>query len=113
MDGRRLYRYVDAALVRAAAHQELGLPSWPDLTARPMRVQSWCAWLRKVWAVDAFAETVEHASPALAAEMAAVHAGRTPDARQALRMVLSAGRYLLRMTGRATPFGLFAGVGPA
>ncbi|SBW22518.1 hypothetical protein FDG2_2762 [Candidatus Protofrankia californiensis] len=113
--GYRLYQHADAALVRAVTHAELALPAaWPDLTgATPAHVERWCAWLREAWAVDAVAESVEHASPVLARHMEAVCVGQRPDARQARRTVLSMARYLLRMTGRATPFGLFAGVAPA
>src|SRR4051812_30636025 len=39
--------------------------------------------------------------------------GLRPDAAQVRRMVTSLARYLVRMRGRATPFGLFAGVAPA
>ncbi len=113
-DGRQLYQCADIALVRAATHAGLALPGWPDLTGdTPAHVRRWCTWLRQVWALDAVAAAVEHASPVLARQVEAVCAGRYPDARQARRTVLSMARYLLRMTGRATPFGLFAGVAPA
>lgn len=114
MDGRQLYRCADTALVRAARYTELTLPVWPDLTdATPAHVEQWCAWLREVWALDAVAEAVAHASPVLARQVEQVSAARHPDARQIRRPVLSMAKYLLRMTGRATPFGLFAGVAPA
>lgn len=113
-NGRPLYRCADAALVRAAAHAGMALPVWPDLTDdTPCHVAWWCAWLREVWALDGVAEAVEHASPVLARQVAAVCAAPDPDARRARRTVLSMVRYLLRMSGRATPFGLFAGVAPA
>ncbi len=111
MASRQLYQHADTALVRAVQHAELALPAWPDLTgATPAHTDGWCAWLREVWALDAVAEAVEHASPVLARQVAAVCAGQRPETRQARRMVMSIARYLLRMTGRATPFGLFAGV---
>lgn len=113
-NGRPLYRCADAALVRAAPHAGMALPVWPDLTDdTPSHVARWCAWLREVWALDGVAEAVEHASPVLARQVEAVCAAPNPDARRARRTVLSMVRYLLRMTGRATPFGLFAGVAPA
>jgi thiopeptide-type bacteriocin biosynthesis protein len=113
-DGRPLYACADAALVRAAAHRELALPEWPDLTeATPAHARQWCGWLRDAWAVDAVAETIGHATPALAQQIAAICEGQLPGVRQARGAVLSMSRYLLRMTGRATPFGLFAGVASA
>lgn len=113
-DGRSLYQCTDTALVRATQHAELALPPWPDLTAATaVHVLRWQAWLRELWAVDAVAEAIEHASPALASEVVRICSARCPDARKAHRTVLSVARYVLRMTGRATPFGLFAGVAPA
>ncbi|MFD0857176.1 lantibiotic dehydratase, partial [Actinomadura adrarensis] len=55
----------------------------------------------------------EHASPVLAQQVATVCSAAKPDARRTRRAVLSVTRYLLRMTRRATPFGLFAGIAPA
>lgn len=114
-DGRRLYRCADTALVRAARYTESALPTWPDLTeATPAHAaQHWYAWLQEVWALNPVAEAVEYASPVLTRQVEKVCAGRHPDARQVRRTVLSMAKYLLRMTGRATPFGLFAGVAPA
>ena len=109
-----LYRCAGTALVRAAAHAELALPAWPELTDAPLsHAQRWWAWLRQVWALDTVAEAVEHASPVLARQIHAMCAQPDPDAGQAHRAALSVARYVLRMTGRATPFGLFAGVAPA
>src|SRR6266511_1494011 len=111
MASRQPYQHAEAALVRAAQYASLPLPAWPDLRgATPAHVERWCAWLQEVWALDEVAEAVEHASPVLTGQMQAVCAGRRPEARQARRMVRSIGRYLLRLTGRATPCGLFAGV---
>lgn len=45
--------------------------------------------------------------------MARVRAGECHDARQLRRTVAAVTRYLLRMTGRSTPFALFAGATPA
>jgi thiopeptide-type bacteriocin biosynthesis protein len=114
MAGRHLYQHTDAALVRAAQHVDLGLPAWPDLTdTTPGHVERWCEWLREVWTVDAVADAIDHASPVLARQVALVCAGQRSETRQVQRMTLSVARYLLRMTGRATPFGLFAGVATA
>jgi hypothetical protein len=112
--GRSLYGCADGALVRAAPYTGLALPGWPDLTGdTPAHVARWCEWLREVWAVEPVAEAVEHASPVLAREVAVVCAALDPGVRRTRRTVLSLLRYVLRMTGRATPFGLFAGVAAA
>lgn len=109
-----MYRCSDAALVRAARYAELALPEWPDLTETvPADVERWRGWLGEIWALDAVAEAVEFASPVLARQVQMLCAAPLPDARRLRRTVWSVARYLLRMTGRATPFGLFAGVAPA
>lgn len=53
---------------------------------------------------------VRHASSGLASRIEAICAGSPATDRDVLRAALSACRYLLRATGRPTPFGLFAGV---
>jgi thiopeptide-type bacteriocin biosynthesis protein len=110
-----LYRFVDAAMVRAATHTSgLDVVPWPDLTdSTSEHVAQWRCWLEQVWAQDAIAAAVEVASPVLARRVGEVCAGRHYEARRVRGMVVSVARYLLRMTGRATPFGLFAGVAPA
>lgn len=108
------YRHADAVLVRAAVHTDLPTSEWPDLTdTTSANVLRWRAWLRGVWAVDAVAAAIEHASPVLARQVGAICASGQPDSKQARRAVLSTARYLLRLSGRATPFGLFAGVASA
>ncbi|MFH8738471.1 lantibiotic dehydratase [Streptomyces sp. NPDC017964] len=56
------------------------------------------------------AEAVTIASPVLARQIDATLDGRPTDAGQVRRMALALARYGVRMRGRATPFGLFAGV---
>lgn len=109
-----MYQHMDAALVRAAAHNGTSdLPTWPDMTGNTDRhVQQWYRWITDVWADPCFAEALEVASPDLAAGVRQVSDVGHPDARQTRRIVLSLTRYLLRATGRATPFGLFAGIAP-
>jgi len=107
---RSYYRHIDAALVRATAQsRELIVGLWPE-SDDGAGVDQWCAWLAQVWAPVAEAVTV--ASPVLASHVAAACAGRRPRASQARSMAMSLARYLVRMRGRATPFGLFAGVAP-
>ncbi|WP_329423591.1 lantibiotic dehydratase [Streptosporangium sp. NBC_01495] len=70
-------------------------------------------WLRQVWAVEGIAEALDHASPVLAAQVRTLCAAEDPTVRETRRAVLSVARYLQRIVGRATPFGLLAGVAPA
>ncbi|RLK54456.1 lantibiotic dehydratase [Actinokineospora cianjurensis] len=110
-----MYRALDAAIVRTAAHPaNLTVPPWPDLTAdRAGQVSGWRDWLERVWAITTFADAVTDASPVLARQARRVIDGHELRARQVRRTVVSTLRYLLRATGRATPFGLFAGIAPA
>ncbi|MEV4515190.1 lantibiotic dehydratase [Dactylosporangium sp. NPDC049525] len=105
---RSPYRPVDAALLRASVHAPdagAGCP-WPGEGAR----EPWCAWLRQVWKDPQIAEAVTLASPVLADQVRAVVDGGGRDAVKLRRVAVSLARYLVRMRGRATPFGLFAGV---
>jgi lantibiotic biosynthesis protein len=106
------YRHLDAALIRLSAHTAgpARLP-WPG-TLEHARAEDWAAWLREIWADEAVAEAVAMASPALADRVTSVSHGHQPPAGAARGMALSLARYLVRMSGRATPFGLFAGVAP-
>ncbi|MEW1687526.1 lantibiotic dehydratase [Streptomyces sp. NPDC091265] len=117
MDSRKagpLYRCTDMALLRAARHSRLPLPAWPDLTDdTPARQVRWQAWLRDVWSMTEIADTIEQASPLLAQQINTLCSAAQPEIRQLRRTVVSVMRYVLRMTGRATPNGLFAGIAPA
>ena len=113
MDGR-LYRCGDSALLRAAAMTELPVPLCPDLSGdTPKHVAQWLVWLRNVWTIEEVTDAIEHASPELAREVRTLFAMEAPDGRRVRRTVSSVARYVLRMTSRATPFGMFAGVAPA
>lgn len=106
----RWFRHVDAAVLRASVHTGDVVPGpWPDLDD-DAGMERWCAWLAQVWAQAPVAEAVAVASPVLADRVLAVCAGRRPHVGQVRRMVLAMARYLVRMRGRATPFGAFAGV---
>ncbi|GAA4010038.1 lantibiotic dehydratase [Allokutzneria multivorans] len=111
-----MYTVVDAALARLATSQssEDGA-EWPDLTAAdgPGRVPGWRAWLRRRWSQPEFAAAVTTASPDLARRVVAVCAGEEQRVKRVRSAVISVLRYQLRATGRATPFGRFAGVAPA
>jgi thiopeptide-type bacteriocin biosynthesis protein len=106
-----VFRAADTALIRAAAHPWPDLPPWPDLTdPAATRVDTWVDWLRRVWAIDDVAEALDHASPTLAQQVRSLCVAKEPAIRKTRRAVLSVGRYLQRLAGRATPFGLLAGV---
>ncbi|HEY9469668.1 MAG TPA: lantibiotic dehydratase family protein, partial [Propionibacteriaceae bacterium] len=108
------FRSAGTALIRAVAHARPDLPPWPDLTdLAPERVASWVDWLRSVWAIDDVAEALEHASPDLAQQVRSLCSAEGPTVRDTRRAALSVARYLQRMVGRATPFGLLAGVASA
>ena len=103
------YRAADVALVRAVARHKPAVPDWPDLIATPS--PRWLTWLGAVWADEDFAEAMALASPALADQVGQLlDSDRAPAPRDVRRAVLSTAGYLLRAQGRATPFGLFAGV---
>jgi thiopeptide-type bacteriocin biosynthesis protein len=109
------FRYVDAAVIRVAASSasELALPPWPEPGGEAAAYLPRCqAWLRQVRERRPFADAIELASPVLAHRIDQVCDGQAGP-REARRAVESAARYLLRLTSRATPFGLFAGVAPA
>lgn len=109
---REWYPYVDAALLRASVSTgEVVSRPWPGMDI-DTPVESWCSWIERVWAHCGVAEAIAVASPALASRVEALRDGSRPDAGRVRRMVFSLARYLVRMRGRATPFGLFAGVAP-
>ncbi|HEX8006797.1 MAG TPA: lantibiotic dehydratase, partial [Trebonia sp.] len=110
-----MYRVTDAVLVRAATHRAgTDLPDWPDLTgSTSQHVRQWRGWLEQIWSLDALGDAIEVASPVLASQARKVIDGHGLESRQVRRVVMSVARYVLRATGRATPFGLFAGITPA
>lgn len=119
MDSRRsplLYAPLDAALFRAAALSDesakaIAAKAWPGADCDDG--VRWCTWLAEVWAHPSIAVAVETASPVLAAGVEEACRGERPHARRARRLGLAVARYVVRMSRRATPFGLFAGVAPA
>ena len=85
---------------------------WPEGTARDDPA-AWHGFIAKAWASAALASAVELASPSLAAAIGEILSGGVPDRKKATRAGMALARYLVRLRGRATPFGLFAGVAPA
>ncbi|MFF3892737.1 lantibiotic dehydratase [Streptomyces sp. NPDC001812] len=108
-----VYRYVDAAVIRAAALNFDRPVIWPDLTGPAANTASWRVWLQQTWQTADFATAVKAASPDLANRVDQVCAGQSLPDPAVRRTVLSVLRYLLRACTRATPFGLFAGVAAA
>lgn len=110
-----MYRSLDVPLLRmAVVPTDVDLPPWPDLDDNTdSAVAGWTDWLRAIWARPVFADAMTLASPSLAARVASVLDGQCRDRRAVRRAVTATVRYVLRMAGRATPFGLFAGVAPA
>ncbi|MFI2100683.1 lantibiotic dehydratase [Streptomyces venezuelae] len=106
-----MYEYIDAAMLRAAAWPpDRRIPSWPDLTGDG--AASWRPWLEQTWRLPGFAAAVEQASPVLAHRVQQILQGRLSES-AVRKVVVALMRYVLRASGRATPFGLFAGVAPA
>jgi hypothetical protein len=110
LGGQPLYRHSGVALLRAAAAPLTRAPDrWPD----PSDAEACRGWLDLVWSQPHLADAIRLANPGLADRVDAIRAGRTVQAKQLRRATLSTIRYVLRATGRHTPFGLFAGVAPA
>lgn len=82
---------------------------WPE----PHDTDAARTWISEVWAQPAFSAAIRQASSALAARLDAVCDGQPVPPRQIRRAYLSTAAYVLRATGRPTPFGLFAGIAPA
>ncbi|MGH4014491.1 MAG: lantibiotic dehydratase [Pseudonocardiaceae bacterium] len=108
--GRKpLYRHGGVALLRAAAAPLSDVPGrWPD----PSDTEACRVWLHQVWSRPDLVDAIRQASPGLADRIDAIRADRTVRAKQVRRATVATVRYLLRATGRHTPFGLFAGVAP-
>ena len=107
--------HADAVLIRAAAYPgHIDLPAWPDMTGTTdEHAGQRRGWLAQAWSREWLADAIGVASPVLARQVARVIAGSACDPRRLRLLMLAVARYALRMSGRATPFGLFAGVAPA
>ncbi|GAB2700996.1 lantibiotic dehydratase [Kitasatospora kifunensis] len=104
-----LYQHSGAALLRAAVAPMTSTPDhWPNLSD----TKACYDWLRTAWSRPGTADAVRDASCALADRIDTIgQGGGSP--KQVRRATVSLTRYLLRSTGRPTPFGLFAGVARA
>lgn len=112
---RLLYRLAGVPLVRATTHPDgAPLAEGLNMTGSPEAVVAeGLAWLKQVWQHEGARRAVETASPVLAQQISGLLEGRATQARQVRRVVASLASYQLRWQGRATPFGLFAGVNTA
>ncbi|MET8624667.1 lantibiotic dehydratase [Kitasatospora sp. NPDC004669] len=110
MNARSLYQHSGTALLRAAAAPLTSVPGrWPD----PADAAACRAWLEEIWSDAGFAAAICEASTSLAERIGTIAAGQPVKPKQIRRAAVAVARYLLRATGRPTPFGLFAGVAHA
>ncbi|MFF8913833.1 lantibiotic dehydratase [Streptomyces sp. NPDC015032] len=110
MTRNRLLQRGDVLLLRAAAlplHAQR--TRWPSID-EPEECRRW---LTDVWAEPTFAAAVRAASPLLAEAVDQILDEDGMPPKKVRKAVVSVARYLLRATGRPTPFGLFAGVATA
>jgi len=106
-----LLRAVDAMTLRATI-----APPVPRVTAAQGLIDAdgdaLVSWITAVWGEVELAAAVDEASPDLARQVRSVVDGSDCDLRRLRRTALALARYEARWRGRATPFGLFAGVAP-
>lgn len=108
-----LFSAVDGAMIRVSVddpRNPLAAP-WPEGAARDDPA-AWHRFIAKAWASGSLASAVELASPSLTATIGEILSGGVPDRKKAARAGMALARYMVRLRGRATPFGLFAGVAP-
>ncbi|MCD0449052.1 lantibiotic dehydratase [Actinocorallia sp. API 0066] len=105
-----LVAYSHDGFILARASTDPGTLDLPDLDlSDPAAVETdGRAWLAKAWEHPQFSAAVSEASPDLVAALERLTQGAS--VRDTRRLILSLAGYLKRWQGRATPFGLFAGV---
>lgn len=108
------FRAAQGVLVRAVTNGRLPVRPWPAFdTPDAEAVSGWVSWLRRTWELDQVRDAVGLASSVLADRVRVLCTAEDPSGRDVRRAMVSVMRYLLRLTGRPTPCGLFAGVAPA
>lgn len=110
MTRSRLLQRGDVLLLRAAVLPVDARPTWWPLIDDPVACRRW---LSEVWATPEFSNAVHAASPRLAGRVEQVIRENGGSPRTVRKATGAVARYLLRATGRPTPFGLFAGVATA
>lgn len=106
-----LFQALDAAMIRVSTSdpREPAAALWPDGAARRDSA-AWHGFIAKAWASDNLANAVALASPALASTISGILDGTVADRAKTARAAMALARYMVRLRGRATPFGLFSGV---
>ncbi len=107
-----VYRVVGPALIRASARPGEADSYWPDLADRsPTAAAAWRSWLAHALSDPQLEAAIEVAAgEQLSARVRAVVEGRAIGTARLRRLTAAVMHYMLRSQGRATPFGLFAGV---
>lgn len=97
----------DVLVLRAAVMPVAARPAeWPVIGSSDACRQ----WLACVWDDDMFVTSLRAASPRLVGYVERIIAGDGIEPKRISKATCSVAGYLLRTTGRPTPFGLFAGV---
>jgi thiopeptide-type bacteriocin biosynthesis protein len=111
---RRTFRSVNALTLRSCLLSSTSTPPWPCLTGSPKQDAGvWRDWMISVLRCPATSAALSHASPDLSGRIAEISAGAVTEPAKIASAGLSLVRYIARLHGRATPFGLAAGVSPA
>jgi lantibiotic biosynthesis protein len=111
MPSHPVFRHAGVVVARAATGPvDIGFPDAEWFPGTGIDHHAARAWLVRLWARPEVRAALRCASPALADQVDRLLPASTPDARSVRRTVLAVASYLLRWQGRATPFGLFAGV---
>jgi thiopeptide-type bacteriocin biosynthesis protein len=110
MGSRPLFRAQHGIMVRSVLLYDLPIPPAPDLSkATPAATESWRRWVLEVWGIQQVASAIRHASPDLSRELDNFQ-DAPADTEALRRLVLALLSYVLRLTHRPTPFGLYAGI---
>lgn len=110
---RGSFRWGAGALLRVSTDPGgLDLPEELDLYGTDGAARG-VEWLTTVLADEHVRAVLSVASPSLITAIDALIACHEPEARRVRRAVVAVASYLVRWQRRATPFGLFAGVGLA
>ncbi|MGW7067098.1 lantibiotic dehydratase [Streptomyces sp. NPDC054855] len=111
MTSKPSFRRRGSVLLLRAAVVPLG--DRPDHWPAVDDLDSCHQWLGEVWSKAAFVNSLRVASPLLVESVEKILRDHQAPPKRMRKAVCSVAHYLLRATGRATPFGLFAGVATA